>query len=199
MSKPITAAELLAKLEADPEYLRRRDEKDAELAAKAARWRVEEAPLLADLRLVGWNVDSAWDLVNTRTPYPEAIPVLLDHLRRPYSDRVRDGIARALAVPDARHAWPSLVAEYRAAPLDSEVKDGLAIAVAQTSSNAVLEQLITLAFDRSLGGSRLFLLRPLRRSRQPTAKLALAELADDPELAKEIASWRKRKRTRSEH
>lgn len=131
--------------------------------------------------------------MNTRTPYPEAIPVLLDHLLRPYSDRVRSGIARALAVPDARYAWPLLVREYKAAPLDSEVKDGLGAALWVTSSDAVIDELIALAKDRSHGGSRLFLLRGLKRSRKPAAKQALDELSNDPELAKEIASWKRSK------
>jgi len=75
---------------------------------------------LAELREVGLDVKSVWDLINAPARYEQAIPVLLQHLRLPYSDRIREGIARALAVPDARHAWPTLVAEFKNAPMGKE-------------------------------------------------------------------------------
>jgi hypothetical protein len=38
------------------------------------------------------------------------------------------------------------------------------------------------------------LLRGIKRSKLPEASQAIAELADDPELAKEIKSWRRKTR-----
>jgi len=124
MAKKITAAEALATLRVDPAYMKMRAERDAELAARAARLKLEEAPILKDLEAAGWKVDSVWDLVNTSKPYPAAIPVLLSHLKRPYSDRIREGIARALAVPDATGSWSTLRAEYETSPEGSGVKSG---------------------------------------------------------------------------
>jgi hypothetical protein len=89
--------------------------REQERNERLTRLRIEEQPILADLRGVGWNVESVWDLVNTSTKYPEDIPVPLKHLLLPYSDRTREGFARTLAVPDAKYAWPMLVAEYRRA------------------------------------------------------------------------------------
>lgn len=54
-----------------------------------------------------------------------------------------------------------------------------------------VDELIALAKDRSQGHSRLLLLRGLKKSKSAKAKRALEELASDPVLAKEIASWRK--------
>jgi hypothetical protein len=56
-----------------------------------------------------------------------------------------------------------------------------------------LPELIALAQDRFLGDSRVLLLSALkkRRNKHPLVKQALVELASDPDLAKEIASWRK--------
>jgi hypothetical protein len=202
---PITARELMAKLQADPEYVARREAQERELAERSARLRVEEEPILADLRRVGWDVESVWDLVNTSAEYREAIPVLVKHLLLAYSDRTREGIARALAVPDAKYAWPTLVAEYRKAPMGMGIiapgdtkefklgaKDGLACALSATATEAMIEELIALAKDRSHGQSRLLLLRALKRSKKPAARNALEELAPDPDLAKEIASWKRR-------
>src|SRR3712207_4152728 len=95
---PKTAAELMTELESDPDYVARRRRRDRELQQRTATLREAEAPLVGDLHRAGFDVASAWDLANTSTPYPEALPVLVEHLQRPYPDRVREGIARALAV-----------------------------------------------------------------------------------------------------
>lgn len=196
---PVTAAELAARLQADPEFVAKQQERERERMERSVRFRVEQEPILAELREIGWDVSSVWDLVNTSNPYSEAIPVLLKHLLLPYSDRTREGIARALAVPDARYAWPILVAEYRKAPMGQEngirldAKSGLAVALAATATDKVMDELIAIAKDRSHGSSRLLLLRALRKSKSAAAKQAIEELASDPDLKKEIASWRKRR------
>lgn len=171
---------------------------------RSARLKVEEAPILRDLREVGLDVGSLWDFVNVSYKYPEAIPVLLKHLTLPYSDRTREGIARSLAVPELRthSAWPILVEQYRIAPMGKGIvapgdkkeyrlgaRDGLACALSVAVTDETLSELIALAKDRTNGDSRVLLLPALRSSKSVLAKQALKELADDPELAKEIASW----------
>jgi hypothetical protein len=171
---------------------------------RSARLRVEEEPILVELRGIGWDVDSVWDFLSLKANYSAAIGVLVRHLTLPYSDRIREGIARALAVPDpeARKAWPILVAEYRKAPIGRGViaigdveefrlgfKDGLAVALSRIATEAVMEELVGLTKDRSHGESRVLLLRALRKSKSAIARLALDELSTDPVLKKEIASW----------
>jgi len=192
-SKKITADELLRKLEDDPEFVRRRVEQESVLAEQIARSKADQAPLLTDLAASGVKAESVWDLVNTTTHYNQALPVLLDHLPRPYSDSVREGIARALAVPATRNlGWSLLMDEFRKTnPADKRVKDGLAVALAGASNDSVLADLIDLAKDRSHGSSRVLLLSGIRRSMRPEAKQAIAELVKDPQLAKEIKSWPK--------
>lgn len=175
-----------------------------ERARRTARLKVEEEPLLLDLREVGCRVESVWDLVNTSKKYSDAIPVLLKHLERPYSDRTKEGIARALAVaePAVRRAWPTLVEQYRNAqagfgvvtPGDEKkhrlgAKDALACALSTAVTDETLSELIDLIKNRAHGESRLLLLPALRQSKNVLAKQALKELLDDPELAVEIASW----------
>ena len=199
---PITSAELKAKLVADPEFVARQKRRDQELTEREARFRTEEEPILADLRRVGIAAESAWDLVNTSTPYPEALPILLEHLQRPYSDVVRGGIARSLAVYDARPFWPVLVREFRKVPPAGEgqglgAKDGLAVALSVIATEAVMDELIALAKDRSQGSSRIFFVKPLMRSKSEAAKRAIEELSSDPQLEKEIAIRLKNRARRS--
>lgn len=167
------------------------EEKERELSA-------DEVPLVRSLAQAGFLVKSVWDLVSSPGPYKNAIPVLLEHLKKPYMERTREGIARALAVYDSADIWPELVHLYRNEPLfvktgkNNGAKDGLALAVAQATTEENISTLIELARDRSNGSSRLLLLRRLRRSKNPIAKHALADLAADPDLEKEIASWKRR-------
>lgn len=98
----MTAAELDKLLRSCPEWVDRERKREAEMAEKRRLGAIEEAPLLADLRRVGYAATSVWDFVNTSQSYPQAVPVLLEHMSRPYSLRVREGILRALAVVEAR-------------------------------------------------------------------------------------------------
>lgn len=181
-------------------------EREQERVKRSARLRLEQAPILAELRKVGWNVESVWDLVNTSTRYSEVIPILLKHLVLPYSDRTKEGIARSLAVPEpeVRKAWPTLVEEYKKAPMGTgivapgdtkeyrlSVKDGLACSLTVAVTDETMEELINIVKDRRHGKYRVLLLSALRKSKLPIAKQSIAELASDPDLEKEIASWRR--------
>jgi hypothetical protein len=190
---PVTAEEFLRTLEADPDYVRRRKEQDEDLAKLDAMYRDAEAPLLKDLAKLGIEVGSVYDLVNDTVAYEQAVPLLLDHLGRRYPDAIREGIARALSIPAARGlGWQVLVDEYRQTPDENNrVKDGLAVALSGAADDSVIQDLIDLARDKHNGGSRVLLLIGLRKSRRVEAKLAIIELADDPQLALEIKSWRK--------
>jgi hypothetical protein len=196
MVKPrrgITAEEHAKQLQVDPEFMRRRAEQEKALAEREAQLRVVEAPLLKDLARVGFEVKSVWFLKNNRPEFRKAIPVLLDHLKRPYPDIIRAGIAQRLAVRATRKmGWRILVEEFRKTGYDhAQVKDSLGSALSGAVDDSVIEELISLAKDSSLGSSRVMLLRGVRHSRRPEARQAIAELANDPELAKEIKSWQR--------
>lgn len=184
--RPIAATDLMAELEADPDFVAHRDQRKHELELQRSQWRTAEIPLRQALQSAGIDVQSVWDLVNTATPYPEALPILLEHLDRPYPDRVREGIARALAVRDAKFGWAQLVHHYQAEPDGSDAKDGLAAAIAAVADGEVVDDVIGLAQDRQHGASRLLLLKALRRSHDPRARAALEQFLRDPQLAIEV-------------
>jgi hypothetical protein len=110
----VSAVDLMAKLQSDPEWVAQNAEREAKRVAAEARFRVEEEPIIRDLAKAGYDVGSVYDLVNTTASYPSAIPVLLDHLSRDYHPRIRQGIGRALAVVEAQGlAGPTLLHELR--------------------------------------------------------------------------------------
>jgi hypothetical protein len=175
--------------------------------SRVAELKLESAPIRDELRSVGINIDSIDDLIGRSDQFAASIPVLLKHLQRPYSDPIRNSIARSLAVPvsNVRAAWKLLVEEYCKAPTglgqltQSDVKEyrlgakeGLACALSVVVTDETLPELIALAKDRQHGESRVLLLSALkkRRKKNPIAEQAIRELATDPDLEKEIAAWR---------
>lgn len=183
--KPVSAVELMARLNSDSEFVAKRAQEEAERQGRAAEWRHAEAPLVEELRAAGFAVDSAWDFVNKSAPYADALPILVDHLQRSYPSRVREGIARALAVPQSKFAWNVLTRLYRDEG-EKDAKDGLAVAISVVADDEVIDEVLALVRDVRHGPSRVLLLSALERSEDPRARAALMELGTDPELKKEI-------------
>ena len=171
---------------------RRRVQEEARLQREVEYQRAE-APLVEELRGAGYLVDSAWDLVNTHESYATAVPILLAHLPRPYPGPVREGIARALAVPEAKVGWRVLTQMYRDEE-NERAKHGLAIAIAVTADADVIGEVIDRVRDVRHGESRIFLLMALERSSDRRAHATLTELASDPDLKKEIRVILRRRR-----
>jgi hypothetical protein len=180
-----TAAEAMAEFEKDPAFIERRRQREEERRRAEEADARAEAPVVEELRKAGVLVGSVWDLVNSPDTYAQSLPILLGHLQRPYPDAVREGIARAVAVPGARFAWPLLVKLY-SQERGQRTKDALAVAVANVADDETLDELIALARDVRHGESRVLLLNALERSRLPQARKALMELGSDPELQKEV-------------
>jgi hypothetical protein len=196
VKKKVTAAELMVRLNADPDYVARKREQDAAIQRQADEYRQAEAPLVQELRDAGAHVSSVWDLVNTKKPYPQLLPILYAHLDRPYPERVREGIARALAVPESRSQWDELVNRYLAETDTSAsgMKWALHLAIAVAADATVLDKLIRLACDRRHGRNRALFIDALARINDPRAQAALAELASDPDLAEDVQRVAKKRR-----
>jgi hypothetical protein len=183
-----TAEEFLAELDRDPTARENRERSDRAHYERVEKIRQAQEPLVRELRAVGLQVDSVWDLVNTRARYPRAIPVLMQHLERDYIPEVREGIARALAVPESADLWHRLLEIFgREPPREKrDVKWALAVALAGASTEETVDGLMTLVRDPSNGKYRLAWLRPLLRSKNPKARELLESLRSDPDLRTEL-------------
>jgi HEAT repeat protein len=188
--KPITAEELHRQLESDPEWVAREAAREAEARRGDEAERFETRELISDLAAVGIRVRSIWTLVNTRERYPEAIPVLITHLQRPYCDRTKEGIARALTVTEARGvAAQALIDEFRKLPAPVDINGakwamGNALSLVATKEHA--QQLVELVCDKRYGGARSMLPLALGKFRTPEVKAALELLVDDPDVALQV-------------
>ena len=108
--KSITAGELMAQLNGDPEYLARIAEQDRQIAKFVAEVAEEEDRIAREAAKLGYEISSVWDFVNNAPhhflprpfvgSYERAYPMLVRHLRLPHHPRIREGIIRSLTVKD---------------------------------------------------------------------------------------------------
>jgi len=186
-----TAEEIVEELKSNPEYQKMRAEKERKLQERLRASHEEQKELTADLSRVGVNVRSAWDLVNTDEPYPAAIPILVDHLRRPYSEKTKEGIARALAVPEAKDFWDILLEEFKNNPdmttRGSKWGVGCALSVVALQTCRYQEALQLLR-NKRYGKSRGIMLDTLAFSKDPEIRAMLKEFVNDPDFG-EQAQW----------
>ena len=144
-SRSYTAQEWQDVLLSCPEWVAQDAARESKRQAAELRFRAEEEPMIADLAVAGFEVGSVWDLVNTNKSYPAAIPVLLDHLRRPYHERIRNGIIRALTVKDAKGIAGDDILDELGREADSENRWALANAltvVAERKDAVAIEALL---------------------------------------------------------
>jgi len=194
-----SAADLMAELNADPEYAARKKldyDRRKELLERQAR---QAAPVLDALRNAGVELDSIWDL-SDGARQPEAIPVLLDELQRDHPSYLREAILRGLATPLARKYWSEIVAifENNSVNLSPELRYLSALAVSRAADESVLDDVVRLVKDRNLGVARAPLLLFLSRSQSSRAKMLMMELTDDKDIGKELVKLRRLKRQKNE-
>lgn len=143
-------------------------------------------PLRDDFRVVGIDA-SVSDLVNTSEKYPEAIPLLVKHLRRPYHRAIKEGIVRALAVKEAKGiANEAVIEEYRNLPREDPDKPwiyhyrwalGNTMTVIVTEDD--LDDLIEIVTDESNGDSRDSFVIALGKLKSPKVAEVLNRLVYD--------------------
>jgi len=190
----ITATELMARLEADPDYQRKVATAEAERRERARLLSEAERPIVEALRDVGVPVDSVWDLVNTSEPYASALPVLMEHLERGgYPPRVMESLGRALAVKPSVVYWERLKACWLDAR-DAGEEDGAAVALAACATEAQLDDLLGFLAQERRGQSRIYFIRPILRVGGEAGRRLVEGLRDDPVFGKEATALLRRGR-----
>lgn len=196
------ADDFLRQLESDPEWVARRDARERWRQAHAAKRREEQVPLLREILEAGLQIESVWDLVSTREPYPEAIPVLLSHLADlTYHPAIREGIARALTVKGFPEILPAMIESFREDPdpIVNGPKWSKGNAIEVLYDDHYFDDVVELVRDRSHGDARAMLVYALGKSKNPLADEVLRDLLSDPQLeihAKTAIKRREQRRRR---
>ena len=187
--KPVTAAELMSKLDQDPDFLRRREEQSKHFKALGERFAEAEKPLVEALNASAVPVQSVWDLVNTAKLYPQAISVLVVHLEHSYPFRIREGIARALTVKTAGEAaYRKLVSEFKKLPDSADaarhgLKWALGNAISVVADRSRFDEVVELVRDKRHGTTRDMMTLRLPDLDRERAVDVLLELLADEEVA----------------
>lgn len=159
----------------------------------------DERDLIADLSSVGIRIKSVWDIVNSKKHYQEALPVLFLHLEKKHHQRVLEGIARAMAVPESKPYWESLRDRY-SRETNNGVRNALALALANSAGSEHKRQLLALMREKDNGASRAFFLDRLARWDDDAAWAEIRALQGDVDIGQGacelIAKKDRRKRTK---
>lgn len=181
--KPITAGELLDKLEQDPAYIARMEKIERERQqARMKYWRAAR-PMLEELAEAGFGVDSLDVFINTNLNYKEAIPILLRWLPRIETRNVKSSIVRSLTIKWAKPAAaPPLIKEFY-----REDRDGLkwviGNALSVVADDSVFEEIVNIAQDKRHREGRQMVVVALGNMKNPKAVDLLIKLLDDDEVA----------------
>jgi hypothetical protein len=199
-----TAAEVIAERERmkreDPAYRAELERREEERAERVRLLRIAERPVVADLKAIGLDLNSVWDVHKLPDSRPRAIPVLLTHLALDYPDGVLQGIGTALHHKSARAWW----ADLREMMVNTErdvVRDRLAATLSDCATREHYEDLLAFLRNDSLGDSRIYFVRPINRIgnriKEGQGRAVVEALADDPVLGEEATAVLKG-RSRSE-
>jgi hypothetical protein len=180
-AKAISAIALAAQLEKDEVYQKWLKEKEEVGLLLELAYKNDEKPLIYDLAKAGVSISSCWDLVNTNTSYKSAIPILIEHLSKPYHIKNKEGIVRALTVKEAKGiACRAIIDEYRKAPKDKVHycwTYGNAMAIIITAE--YIDDVIEIVQNESNGESRQMFVNALGKTKSLKAKGAIQRLLND--------------------
>jgi len=148
----------------------------------------EYSSMIAELADKGIKISNIYDLVNTAESYPDAIPILLNHVTKNYHDKNKEGIIRSLAVKEAiGKASPVLIAEYHRIPKDKmNLRWVIGNTVLMTFTEDDIESILPIVQDKTNGKSRGRFIEALGKTKSKTAKAPEVEnvligLLDDEE------------------
>lgn len=183
----ITAGELLDQLANDLEYQRRMADKEQFYEKRRNRYLAAAAPLIQELRIMGYAVDDVSDL--HRYDWRNAIPVLLRWVPRLQDLEVKEAVVRGLTHKLARPAAaPVLIQEFRRnmETLDDiqhiNLQWTIAYALSVVADDSVYDEILDLALDKHYGLFRELIIDALGRMRNSGKVDVLIQLLDDPEM-----------------
>lgn len=148
--------------------------------------RAKEHQLLTnELAGIGINIVTIWDLVNSKSKYPKAIPILMKHLQLDYSDKVKEGIIRALTVTEAKGlVVPLLLKEYIQLTKDKEnLKWVIGNAVNVTITKSEVADIFPIILNKENGLSRQMFVAALGKFKTDNVKSVLLQLSNDDDKA----------------
>lgn len=146
----------------------------------------ENCKIIEELKKVGIDIKDIYDLVNTDKSYPEAIPVLMQLLEEGITNIVnREGIIRALAIPEAKGKIGSLLIEefYKIPSENLLLRWTVGNTMEVVISDDDIDEVIKIVADKTNGMSRQMFALALGKVPSGKSEDVLIQLLDDEEIA----------------
>ena len=178
--RPMTAAELMAQLEADPNFQRTRAEKEQRRAARSAELGAIKQPILDDLRRIGVEAESIEAVTERYAPLsPPIVEVLLHWLPRVADDRTKESLIRSLGAAGEPFDGRSLVEAFMHDASET-LRWPIANTIAEARPFGVTDWLVEAAKNPAFGAARQMLVLALARlAPAETAAPILLSLLDE--------------------
>jgi HEAT repeat protein len=143
------------------------------------------APVVAELRRAGYDVESLDALRRSGQKYESAIPVLLNWLPRLSSLDAKESIVRTLSVPWAKpSAGAVLLCEFDNAPKEAEsFRWAIGNALEVVAVPPLQDKLIEIVTNKANGKAREMFVLALAKIREPRSVEILIKLLDDKQVA----------------
>ena len=183
--RPKTAAELMAELQEDPAYIARMQQRELQERENVEAYVKAAKPILADLGVIGFRVNSIGELRQSGANYRAAIPTLLQWLPKVSYPPLKEDIVRTLSVPWARPAAaPALIEEFKRAddPAGTGIRWTIANALEVVADEVVFEEIVQLVQNTRYGRAREMLAMALANMENPRAVIVLIDLLGDEEV-----------------
>jgi HEAT repeat protein len=144
----------------------------------------EVKSLCDELRNAGLKINNLWDLVNTKTPYPEAISILLRHLQYDYHDKNKEAIIRALAIKEAiGKVGARLITTYNTIPKEKmTLRWAIGNTIYATITKEEIKDILPIVQNKENGISRQMFVAALGKAKPPEMEDVLIKLLEDDEV-----------------
>lgn len=146
----------------------------------------DEEKIREELSKVGIYVDSIYDLVNNKKPYPQAIPVLILLLKKGdiSNCRIREGIIRSLAVKEAKgKANAVLINEYKRTPIEQQsLRWSIGNSIRVLITDKDIEDVLEIVRNKENGSSRQMFVLALGKFKSEIVEDTLIQLLNDEEV-----------------
>lgn len=127
-------------------------------------------------------MDSVWDLVNSSEPYIDALPILLDHLDKPYSLKTKEGIVRAITVEEARGlAGEKLLVMFKNEK-DGNLRWVIGNALSKVSTTVEISEILEVLKEDGYEHARSELVHAVARIKGQESIVFLISLLDDGDV-----------------
>jgi HEAT repeat protein len=144
----------------------------------------EQSAILADLRALGYDFPNLSAFAQSGIRYKDAVPTLLEWLRKARTPMMQRVIAHALANPSAKGtAMPALIEAFRNFTDEADTRWAVGASIESAYVDTYFDDVAALALDRKYGDARQMVALALGKSKRPEAVDVLLQLMDDHDIS----------------